>query len=216
MNPRLQRIARRVEDDKLLLAFTEARRRLGGEVADLRGNVTAITSSASREGKTYVAIRLAIQNARLHGRRTLLVDAAPDRRGSMSRLIANSKGASDRSGESVCSGTGLANLDLLSWGPRLSRRSPDGSLHTDPLSEVLAGVSANYDLVLIDSVSMADGPAVLGILRCASRVVFVVEHRRLSAPQIRAYLDRIDTPPVLGVVLNKRRYPIPGFLYRRL
>jgi Mrp family chromosome partitioning ATPase len=216
MNPRLQRIARRVVDDDLLLAFTEARRRQGSEAAELPRNVTAVTSSATREGKTYVAIRLAIQNAQLHGQRTLLVDAAPDRRGSISRLVASPGKTPSQTSDPICFATGLANLDLLTWGPQISRRAANGSSRGDSLSQFLAGVVADYDLVLIDAGSMADGPAVLGILRCANRVLFVVEHRRLSAAQIRTYIGRIDTPPILGVVLNKRRYPIPGFLYRRL
>lgn len=216
MNPKLQRIARRVDDDDLLVAFSEARRRHAKDAAEPLGNATVVTSAAGREGKTHVALRLAIQSAKIHGHRTLLVDAAPDRRGCASRLVADpARGAIEGQGP-VCAGTGLPNLDLLSWGPQICRRAEDGSARGEPLSQVLAGVSGNYDLVLIDAGSVADGPNVLGVLRCADRVLFVVEHRRLSAAQIQTYLERIDSPPILGVVLNKRRYPIPGFLYRRL
>ncbi len=219
MNPRLQRIVRRTADDDLLVAFTEARRRSANEESELPGNALAITSAASREGKTHVAVRLAVQNARIHGRRTLIVDAAPQRRGCATRLVGTSNRGSAGSGEvpaPVCAATGLPGLDLLTWGPQLRMRGRDGSSVGAPLSEVLDGVSSGYDLVVLDAGSMADGPSVPGMLRCASRVLFVVEHRRLSAGQIRSYIDRIDTPPILGVVLNKRRYPIPDFIYRRL
>ncbi len=122
MNPKLQRIARRVDDDDLLMAFSEARRRHAKDAAEPLGNATVVTSAAGREGKTHVALRLAIQSAKLHGRRTLLVDAAPDRRGSVSRLVADPVRASAEGSDSVCAATGLPNLDLLSWGPQIRRR----------------------------------------------------------------------------------------------
>jgi receptor protein-tyrosine kinase len=216
MNSRLERFVERMDGD-LYLAFQEALRRAHGSGAQGTGNTTVVTSASGREGKTHVALSLAAQAATIGRQKTLVVDAAAQRRGCATWILSGRRprsGGVSSPADSLRTATDLPLLDLLTWGPRVV--GPEGSPAMESLADVLSRLRPEYDLIVIDAVSMCDGPGALGLLRCADRILFVVEHRRRSAGQIRSYIARIDTPQILGVVLNKRRYPIPQLIYDHL
>jgi Mrp family chromosome partitioning ATPase len=212
-------LLRRIDDGDLFVAFRETLRRSSAANADGTGNAIAVTSASPREGKTRVALRLALQAAEIFRERTLIVDAAAQQHGCATRILQRrrQKAADEREPlDARCTATDLALLDLLTWGPRLIAPPTNGGSASASLADVLLELRAKYDLIVLDASSMSDGPNVLALLRCADRVLFVVEHRRRSAGQIRSHIDRIDAPEILGAVLNKRRYPIPRFIYERL
>ena len=75
-----------------------------------------------------------------------------------------------------------------------------------------------FELVLIDSSSTATGADSTALSRCADGVVLVVEADKTRWPVAESLKARIQKSGgnILGVVLNKRRYYIPDYLYRRL
>jgi protein-tyrosine kinase len=108
------------------------------------------------------------------------------------------------------------NLWLLSCGSLAAESS--GLLNSEAMKARVAELRKEFDYVLIDSPPLntySDGVA-LGQL--ADGVVLVLEAnstRREAAAKVTENL-RAAQIKILGAVLNKRTFPIPGFLYHRL
>jgi protein-tyrosine kinase len=108
------------------------------------------------------------------------------------------------------------NLWLLSCGSLAAESS--GLLNSETMKARVAELRKEFDYVLIDSPPLntySDGVA-LGQL--ADGVVLVLEAnstRREAAAKVTENL-RAAQIKILGAVLNKRTFPIPGFLYHRL
>ena len=93
-----------------------------------------------------------------------------------------------------------------------------------PPSQVLNGdglwemFRARFDLVLIDSPPLEESSDGLAMVRKADGVVLVMEAEKTRWPVVQKLRDSIMQygGNVLGVVLNKRRYHVPGWIYKRL
>jgi Mrp family chromosome partitioning ATPase len=83
----------------------------------------------------------------------------------------------------------------------------------DQFWQILKG---RFELVLIDSPSAMEMPEGLVIGRKADGIVLVVEADKTRWPVVANVRDRIKKRRgnLLGVVLNKRKYYIPGWIYR--
>lgn len=92
----------------------------------------------------------------------------------------------------------------------------------DPTSEglnlVLANLRSNFDYVLINAAPLAVNADTVLLGKETNGVVLVVDAhttRRESALKAKSSLESAGVP-ILGSVLNGRRFPIPQFLYDRL
>lgn len=128
-------------------------------------------------------------------------------------------------------------LDLLEKGELDDKalfRLGDSKLFFAPISfqaclvTPLKGLSATsalwtklkerFDLILIDSSSDANNNESIAVSRNVDGVVLVIEadktRRRVAKKLIKRISDNGGT--VIGAVLNKRRYHIPGFIYHKI
>ena len=108
------------------------------------------------------------------------------------------------------------NLWLLSAGSLVA--DSINLLHSDTLKRRLGELREQFDYLLIDVPALNRYADATALARIADGLVLVLEAnstRRESAlkgvESLRATQVRL-----LGAVLNKRTFPIPGFLYRRL
>jgi Mrp family chromosome partitioning ATPase len=87
-----------------------------------------------------------------------------------------------------------------------------------PAFELSADLRRRFDCVLIDCGSLDSSLNLLHIAPACDGVVVVVEAGRTSRAQVAraTQVVREAKGALLGFVLNKRRYPIPGWLYRML
>ena len=112
----------------------------------------------------------------------------------------------------------------------------EGDQFTDELeeSQALAPVSAGseldqgisnlqtlrhmYDYVLVDCPSIKESGDAAYFASAVDGVVLVVSAENTRKEQVRNALNTIEMAEanVLGCVLNKRRYPIPNWIYRRI
>ena len=79
-------------------------------------------------------------------------------------------------------------------------------------------LSEHYENVIVDSAPInryPDAQVLAGIIGQAALVVRANHTSREAVAQARKNLEA-GGGKVVGVILNKRTYPIPGFLYRRL
>jgi Mrp family chromosome partitioning ATPase len=111
---------------------------------------------------------------------------------------------------------GKSNLWLLSAGG--VGREPNGSLSPARLSARFSDLRAQFDYVLIDTPPVGVFSDGMLLAQLADGAIFVVGSgltRRESARMVKESFD-VARVPVLGVVLNRRTYPMPEALYRRL
>ena len=85
------------------------------------------------------------------------------------------------------------------------------------MNSLLEQLRREFDLIVVDSppgTTSADG---LAIVRKMDGVVLVVEAEKTRWQVAEHVIQRIENQggKVLGVLLNKRRYPVPGFIYKR-
>lgn len=109
---------------------------------------------------------------------------------------------------------GAGNLWLLSAGSLCS----EGLLKSARLGARLAEVRSEFDYVLVDVPALNQYADAIGLGHLTDGVVLVLEAnstRRESARKVTESL-RATNIPILAVVLNKRMYPIPETIYRRL
>jgi len=93
-----------------------------------------------------------------------------------------------------------------------------------PPSQVLNGngllemFRTRFDLVLIDSPPLEISSDGLAMVRQADGVVLVIEAEKTRSPVVQNLRDSIIEygGHILGVVFNKRRYHVPGWIYKRL
>jgi capsular exopolysaccharide synthesis family protein len=175
---------------------------------DQRLHSIALTSAEPGEGKTTLAIHLAIANA-ARGKSTLLVDSDLRRPSVHSRFGLNPReGLSNVLNgelpwqEVVIPIEGRQNLSVLPSGPG-SHRAAD--LIGPRLSELLNEWAKEYDLVILDS------PPLLGFAEClqmataADGVLIITragETRRKSVAAVVSTLQRVRAN-LIGVVLNQ-------------
>ena len=111
---------------------------------------------------------------------------------------------------------GRDNVWLLSSGPQA--RDCLNLLNCDRMKERIAELRGAFDYVLIDAPPLTSYTDAMVFGRLADGIVLVLEAnatRREAAARVAESLQAAKIP-VLGAVLNKRTFPIPSALYKRL
>jgi len=88
----------------------------------------------------------------------------------------------------------------------------------DELDRIFAQAARRAKLVIVDAPPILSDVTGIALSRKVSGVLLVVEAEKTRAPIIEQARRVIETGGgrVLGVILNKRKHHIPGWLYRRL
>ncbi|MGY1831495.1 polysaccharide biosynthesis tyrosine autokinase [Geodermatophilus sp. SYSU D01180] len=218
--PVLGRIAagRPGADDRLIVA-TDPRSRQAELFRQLRTSleslrkpgvplVLTVTSALPGEGKSTVALNLALAWAEVH-KRVVLVDA--DLRGP---TVAEQLGLRGDAGLSTVL-LGRAEVDdvMQEWGERGLRVLTAGEVPSDParlldsnrMPDLVAALAAEHDVVIIDSSPVLTVADAFALSRCTSGALVVADTRRVRHHQLGEALRQLGTidAPVLGVVLNR-------------
>ena len=186
------------------------------------GSILAITGSHHGAGVSTVAANFATALARLENGHVLLVDTdlgCP----SVHRIFKKkqSPGLTDvlkngQAGEDAILPSPIPNLDILSAGT--TNGDPSEIFDSDAFARLLDAVRRNYRFVVIDLPTVSQASWAVGLARLCDGVTLVLEaerSRREVAQRVKEQLIE-SKAKVLGVVINKRRFRIPGWLYRRL
>lgn len=166
-----------------------------------------ITSALADDGKSALALGLAMSAARLH-KRVLLIDANLRQPSLHAQLnLPNEQGLSSLLGSDVdlpsqisIQSCGSSYIDILTAGPIPA--DPANLLSSPRMKQLMTAFEANYDLVLIDA------PPVLGLVdallagsSCRSTVMVASIGRvtRTQLAQATAMLSKLN---LIGVVAN--------------
>ena len=102
----------------------------------------------------------------------------------------------------------------------LSRKSSAIFPYFDPgqLKNFFVGLRKSFDLVIIDSSSVSSSRDSTVLSQYVDGVLMVIEAEKTRGPVVENMKTKIKNSGgnILGLILNKRRYYIPEFLYRRL
>ena len=193
------------------------------------GAAIAFTSASIGEGVSHVTQLFAVEMARLTGRRTLIVSAErlqglgvddflqmpwnchPT---SVENLwMLPSKKSPKRNGAAAPAGEGC-ELPKRSFLMRVAK-------HGEEIDTGLNSVDAlrvSFDNILIDCRSLHASADAAVLSSSVDGVVVVVEAGQARREEILNAQRTIETAggKFLGFVLNKRRYPVPEWLYKRL
>lgn len=198
--------------------------------------VLAFTSYRRKEGVSTTVVNLARLMSEEHFK-VLLVDANLEHPSMHAHFKdkANGNGNGNGNGQSNGNGNGNghegnelldmrqrrmvhagANLDVITTAD--PKTGLPRMMNINKLSMFLKKAREHYDFVFIDCPPLSTGSAASLVSARADGVILVVESGRSRRQAMKRALMELNSlqANILGVVLNKRRYPIPGFIYRRL
>jgi capsular exopolysaccharide synthesis family protein len=187
-----------------------------------RESIIMVTSAVSGEGTSTVARNIALALAQHRAERVLLIDAnlrtpsqhktfGLDRPDGLGDVLLGPKVLTSVIQEDVAPG-----LSLLASGQAME--SPAQLLTVASLHSIIMALLSLYDWVIIDSPPATGYPDVATIAAASGGAILVVEAektRREVVEEAKRVLD-VSGVDLLGAVLNRRRYHIPGFIYGRL
>jgi capsular exopolysaccharide synthesis family protein len=176
----------------------------------------AITSCYSGEGVSTVAANLAVTLS--HQGVVLLVDANMDHP-SVHEIFNKSitPGLAERlEGEEAIMSHAAQNLDILPAG-KMNGSLPRMYESPQRLSRLLAAYKQDYRYCIFDTPAVNETSAAMRMASLVDGVILVVEAERTRWEAVRRVKEQLlqVNATLLGIVLNKRIFPIPSLLYRK-
>lgn len=166
-----------------------------------------VTSSSPQEGKSSVALNLAVAMAQ-NGARVLLLDTDM-RRPRLHRAmgVSNELGLSTllvgetRAADAIKS-TEVMGLSVLPCGP--IPPNPAEMLHTARFRELLEELAQKYDRIIMDSPPLVAAADAAILSSVADGVIFVARYKKTTKDLAKRMMRTLEdvNAPVLGVVLN--------------
>jgi capsular exopolysaccharide synthesis family protein len=205
-----------------LSTYEEAIRTLRNSILltdfDRRFRTLLVTSASPSEGKSTIAIHLAVAHAQQH-RRTLVIDGDLRRPSIHKRFgMQNTLGLSNVLlndlpwREALLKPPGIPDLDILPAGS-VSRRAAD--LIGNGLQPLLDECSAHYDLIILDAPPLLGFPEPLQMATAVDGVVIVARAGQTSRKGVASVLHTLHRlrANVVGLVLNEVHREISDTYY---
>jgi capsular exopolysaccharide synthesis family protein len=187
-----------------------------------RESVILVTSSISGEGASTVARNTAVALARRETEQVLLVDAnfrSPSQHVEFG--LEREIGLSDvlmgaTTVTAAIEKDDVSEISIMTAGSKVP--SPAQLLSSAGLQSVIMAVLSLYDWVIIDGPAATSYPDASSIATACGGTVLVIEAESTRSEVIDEAKRNLEAAgaEVLGAVLNRRRYHIPNFIYRRL
>ena len=184
--------------------------------------VLAIIGCCRGEGVSTIAANISAMLAQLGEGRVLLVDANI-RCPSAHRIFQTRLGpglanilTADQDYRDIIASWRFQNLHILTAG--IANGSSSGILRPAQFTKLINSMKKDYRYVVFDMPAVREARSAARLASLCDGVVLVVEAERLRWEVLlnaKAQLLKWNAN-VLGVVLNKRRFPIPEWLYQTL
>jgi capsular exopolysaccharide synthesis family protein len=185
--------------------------------------VLGVTSSSRCEGVSTVAANLASSLSEQGRGIVLLVDANIHDpsihrifRTRLSPGLIDVLGANSKHGEDDAIVRRAANLNVLTAGS--TNGGATKGIASDSFTRFLESIKQNYRFVVVDIPALDEDSSTARLAGSCNGVVLVVETERLrweTISKTKQRLQQLDVN-VLGVLLNKRRFPVPNWIYAAL
>jgi len=168
-----------------------------------------ITSSVPQEGKTTIAMNLAIAISQELNRKAILIDADLRRPGIYLKQSENSKGLSNYLGNhtplaEILRNSAIKNLWIISGGTPSQRASElIGSNRMRELMNSLRDFGEDTYIILDSPPILSASEAIL-LSKLVDGVILVVMADRAPRGFIRKAVDSIDRQKIIGLVFNQK------------
>ncbi|MFH1313602.1 MAG: CpsD/CapB family tyrosine-protein kinase [Candidatus Eisenbacteria bacterium] len=182
--------------------------------------VLLVSSSIAGEGTTETVVGLGLTLAVVLGRKTAIVDCNSHHPDLHTRFGTPKEGLNEYLQgeipiERALVNTTVPNLHVMPLGENFDTLT---SYDEGDLEKFVTALREKFDYVLVDSAPVGVNPESVALCDKVDAVVLVVKHgktRREVVMRTREIIERAGGK-LLGVVFNKRTFPIPDFVYRRL
>jgi capsular exopolysaccharide synthesis family protein len=222
---------------RTVTSLPSVHRRLRDNVEQLWGTVfysaeqaaprsVVITAAEPREGVTQVAAALAVTGSSAERDMKIALVDLHFRRPRIGQLFGLPSGPGVSGAAEVLAGEVPLNQALASGADGRLSILPAGeikngsapSFQPDKLQELLHRLCEEHDHVLIDTPPINRQATAQALLPHADGVLLVTKSGSTRRESVAEAKKRVELAhgKILGLVLNQRRFPIPGFLYRRL
>ncbi len=186
------------------------------------GRVIMVVGCAPREGCTYVASNLARVLARSVGAPVLYMDAnfhdpSMDKEFGVRQQLGLSDVYSNGKPRDLSTIIQPGDTEqLFALGTGSNRVSPAAFFSSKQFEGILSSVRKVFRYTVIDAAPLLKYPDPIHLASRVDGVVMVVRYKRLKRQVIRKGLELIESvdSPVLGAVLNRRKFSIPDLIYR--
>ena len=183
---------------------------------DHRGSVIAVASSASGEGSSFISFSLATVMGLVYDQNVAWIDG--NFRSPQKKLM----GHQGVTFADVLRDPG--RVDELSSGSSRVTLVPGGAdlqvaraLFTDSnYTDLLLALSSRFDFTIIDLPPILETQDTALMAKRTDGVLLVVAHRQLKYEPIRSGVLSLQEVGVnlLGAVMNRRQFDLPGFLHK--
>jgi capsular exopolysaccharide synthesis family protein len=179
-----------------------------------------LTGSWREEGTTVVTLGLGLTLAAAMGHKTAIIDANTMHPDMHRRFGTQNVGL----GEYLSAGIPLEQALVNTTVPNLYVMPAGRGMATlagfskDRLAAFIENVKKDFEYVLVDSPPLGPSPESTVLCEKVDAVILVVRHgatRREVVGKTKEVIERAGGK-LLGIVLNRRKFPVPEFLYRRL
>jgi hypothetical protein len=183
------------------------------------GAVLAFTSAAPQEGVTHVTQAFAVELAKHSERRTLIITAERLQTLRVADYIRMPEG---------CTRTNIENLWVMGTEKSNNGKGNGKALERNKVTRLedesefgldrIEALRLTFPNILIDCRSLKVSAEAAVLAASVDGVVVVVEAGRTRRDEIQNAQRTIEMAQgnFLGTILNKRRYPVPEWLYKRL
>lgn len=198
--------------------FNAIHLRLVALAAERGSMVVGVFGTARGAGTSTVVAGLARSFAEVDDGRVLVIDASPSGRRRVSQLLRARTSPAREAGDETpqwpdadivpTQEAGIDVLTIAGGGPIRLNDAPRWS-------RALAALKARYQLVIVD-LGPAASSAITSLHPLLDQSVLVVDTTRTTTESLSRLRKDLDDAGIRlgGFVLNKRRFHVPGFLYR--
>lgn len=177
-----------------------------------------ITSATGGEGRTSLALLLAVLAAVADTKRNvLLVDGDSTGNGVGKLLGQTGKGLAEFMAEKATKdecvrATPLPNLQLVPWCEAIG---PMPHFTARGFARFVDSVRTDHDLIVFDAPAAGQNKQVLSMARCIGSVLLVIRYSGPTREQVAEVVGELRRAKanILGCVLNQRELVIPDMLY---
>lgn len=182
--------------------------------------VVMLTSSLDEEGTTSVTTALGFVLASTIKRKTLLIDCNPIHPEIGYRFGTGTAGLNEYieglTDKADCiHSTSIENLAVMPIGNKFTTLASFGNPN---LKRGIDRLREGFQHVLIDAAPLGINPDMTLLCDKVDGVVLIIRHgktRMEIASRTKEMIERAGGK-IIGVILNRRKFPIPAFLYNRL
>jgi capsular exopolysaccharide synthesis family protein len=211
-------------DDRFHRSLLNLKNAIDSEMKDKESRVILFTSAIQGEGKTTIAASFARVLASGESSKILLVDCAV-RNPELHRLfgLRSEKGLVDYLAgraalKDVIQIVDQGALDLVAAGTMEGVEGTQMLFGSERFAIFIKEVAAAYEYVVVDSSAILEAPETPILGSRADGIVMVVFAGKTRREVIKRAMSMVEKlgGAFIGTVLNRKRYYIPEFIYRRV